>query len=274
MATDSNEHLCRRGCVLETAPVGGSSLVPECGLACVAHQLPDNMSCPRGRPCWRAACGNRAAKRHAVKTILPPEGKDAATTARCSSSAPSNSGTETSQAACGWPRISDGTAACWRAGHSSKPAVTEVCRRQPRKLEGWSVLRCGQRRSPFQWPCRREDAAHLVLPWIQRKFRSSLKGWARGVYRHGNCVWKAICRPVGMTCSSCGGFNRRRNPYTLKHSATLVPPRHQCRTSYLQHLVANSRNRSHVHKRCRRFRQRRPARPRRGAEAPPRNSRC
>ena len=28
------------------------------------------------------------------KTILPPEGKDAATTARCSSSAPSNSGTD------------------------------------------------------------------------------------------------------------------------------------------------------------------------------------
>ena len=37
------------------------------------------------------------------KTILPPEGKDAATTARCSSSAPSNSGTETSQA----PRVDE-----------------------------------------------------------------------------------------------------------------------------------------------------------------------
>ena len=84
------------------------------------------------------------------KTILPPEGKDAATTARCSSSAPSNSGTETSQAACGWPK-SPPTAPP-TSDTSSKPPPIPTPRENRRLVR----LRCGPRRSP-QCPCRRED---------------------------------------------------------------------------------------------------------------------
>ena len=50
-------------------------------------------SATRCRAWWKST---RPAFHSGPKTILPPEGKDAATTARCSSSAPSNSGTETS----------------------------------------------------------------------------------------------------------------------------------------------------------------------------------
>ncbi len=53
-------------------------------------------SATRCRARWKST---RPAVHSGPKTILPPEGKDAATTARCSSSAPSNSGTETSRAA-------------------------------------------------------------------------------------------------------------------------------------------------------------------------------
>ena len=127
-------------------------------------------SATRCRAWWKST---RPAFHSGPKTILPPEGKDAATTARCSSSAPSNSGTETSQAACGWPK-SPPTAPPTSDTSSKPPPIPTPSRRRLVRL------RCGPRRSP-QCPCR--TAAHLVLPWIHQVF-SNLKGWARGVY-HG-----------------------------------------------------------------------------------------
>ena len=59
---------------------------------------------PRAQPVVGPGGNRRGQLPFRTKDDLPPEGKDAATTARCSSSAPSNSGTETSQAACGWPK--------------------------------------------------------------------------------------------------------------------------------------------------------------------------
>ena len=107
----------------------------------------------------------------------PPTGPaDAATTARCSSSAPSNSGTETSQAACGWPKSSYGAA---DLGHFVETAADPDA---IAKTDGWSGYAAV--------PADRHNvhvvgktAAHLVLPWIHQVF-SNLKGWARGVY-HG-----------------------------------------------------------------------------------------
>ena len=70
----------------------------------LAHKLRASMVDPSATRCRAWWKSTRPAFHSGPKTILPPEGKDAATTARCSSSAPSNSGTETSQAACGWPK--------------------------------------------------------------------------------------------------------------------------------------------------------------------------
>ncbi len=64
-----------------------------------AHKLRASMVEPERNPLSGLVEIDEAAFHSGPKTILPPEGKDAATTARCSSSAPSNSGTETSQAA-------------------------------------------------------------------------------------------------------------------------------------------------------------------------------
>ena len=67
----------------------------------LAHKLRASMVDPERNPLSGLVEIDEASLPFRPKTILPPEGKDAATTARCSSSAPSNSGTETSQAACG-----------------------------------------------------------------------------------------------------------------------------------------------------------------------------
>ena len=111
--------------------------------------------------------------RSGPKTILPPEGKDAATTARCSSSAPSNSGTETSQAACGWPK-SPPTAPP-TSDTSSKPPPIPTPSRKP--TAGPATLLPADRHNVHVVG---KTAAHLVLPWIHQVF-SNLKGWARGV---------------------------------------------------------------------------------------------
>ena len=95
---------------------------------------------PRAQPVVGPDGGTRPAFHSGPKTILPPEGKDAATTARCSSSAP-NSGTETSQAACGWTEISSYGAA--DLGHFVETAA-DPGHRENRRL---ARLRCGPRRS-------------------------------------------------------------------------------------------------------------------------------
>ena len=102
----------------------------------------------------------------------PPTGGQGRRTARCSSSAPSNSGTETSQAACGWPK-SPPTAPPTSDTSSKPPADPDG------KTDGWS----GYAAVPADVHVVGKTAAHLVLPWIHQVF-SNLKGWARGVY-HG-----------------------------------------------------------------------------------------
>ena len=88
-----------------------------------------------------------------------------------------NSGTETSQAACGWPK-----------SPPTAPPTSDTCVETAAdpdaiaKTDGWSGYAAV--------PADRHNvhvvgktAAHLVLPWIHEVF-SNLKGWARGVY-HG-----------------------------------------------------------------------------------------
>ena len=73
-----------------------------------------------------------------------------------------------------------------------------------------------------------KTAAHLVLPWIHQVF-SNLKGWARGVY-HG-LRRKHLQAYLDEFVFR---FNRRQNPPRCFPLA--LPPRHQCRTPYLQHV--------------------------------------
>ena len=107
------------------------------------------------------------------KTILPPEGKDAATTARCSSSAPSN---------CIPGRAAAGEISSYGAADLGHFVETAADPDAIAKTDGWSGYAAV--------PADRHNvhvvgktAAHLVLPWIHQVF-SNLKGWARGVY-HG-----------------------------------------------------------------------------------------
>ena len=97
--------------------------------------------------------------------------------ARCSSSAPSNSGTETSQAACGWPK-SPPTAPPTSDTSSKPPPIR-------RHRENRRLVTATLRSPPIATMIHvvGKTAAHLVLPWIHQIF-SNLKGWARGVY-HG-----------------------------------------------------------------------------------------
>ena len=142
----------------------------------LAHKLRASMVDPERNPLSAWWKSTRPAFHSGPKTILPPEGKDAATTARCSSSAPSNSGTETSQAACGWPKSPP------TAPPTSDTSSNRRRSRRHRETDGWSGYAAV--------PADRHNvhvvgktAAHLVLPWIHQVF-SNLKGWARGVY-HG-----------------------------------------------------------------------------------------
>ena len=106
-----------------------------------------------------------------------PAAPGAATTASCSSSAPSRSATATRRAACAWPRSRPYGAESLNRfiGHNIAAASTA-------KTDGWAGYAAA--------PVETHDphvigsmAAHLVLPWIHQVF-SNLKGWARGVY-HG-----------------------------------------------------------------------------------------
>ena len=125
------------------------------------------------------------------KTILPPEGKDAATTARCSSSAPSNSGTETSQAACGWPK-SPPTAPP-TSDTSSKPPPIPTPSRKP--TAGPATLRSppiatmsmSSGRPPLTSSCRGSTKSS---PTSKDGREASTTG----------CV-ASICRPISMSSS-------------------------------------------------------------------------
>ena len=157
------------------------------------------------------------------KTILPPEGKDAATTARCSSSAPSNSGTETSQAAWAGRNL----LLRRRRPRTLRENVVETAADPDAiaKTDGWSGYAAV--------PADRHNvhvvgktAAHLVLPWIHKSSPTSKDG--REAY-HG--LVASICRPISMSCLS---LQPPQNPPRCFPLA--LPPRHQCRTPYLQHV--------------------------------------
>ena len=169
-------------------------------------------SATRCRAWWKST---RPAFHSGPKTILPPEGKDAATTARCSSSAPSNSGTETSPGRLRLAEISSYGAA--DLGHFVETAADPDA---IAKTDGWSGYAAV--------PADRHNvhvvgktAAHLVLPWIHQVF-SNLKGWARGVY-HG-LRRKHLQAYLDEFVFR---FNRRKNPPRCFPLA--LPHRHQCR---------------------------------------------
>ena len=117
----------------------------------LAHKLRASMVDPERNP-LSGLEGNRRGQPSIPdeRPILPPEGKDAATTARCSSSAPSNSGTETSQAA------SAGRNLLLRRRRPRTLRRNRRRSRRHRENRRLVRLRCGPRRSP-QCPCRRED---------------------------------------------------------------------------------------------------------------------
>ena len=157
----------------------------------------------------------------------PPAGKDAATTARCSSSAPSSSGTETSQAACGWPKsppTAPPTSDTYRGETAADPDAIA-------KTDGWS----GYAAVPadrHNVHVRREDPPLTSSCRGSTKSSPTGKGMAREASTTG-CV-ASICRPISM--SSSIRFNPPQNPPRCFPLA--LPPRHQCRTvPYLQHLL-------------------------------------
>ena len=116
---------------------------------------------------------DEAAFHSGPKTILPPEGKDAATTARCSSGA-IELGDGNIPGRLRLAEISSYGAA--DLGHFVETAADPDA---IAKTDGWSGYAAV--------PADRHNvhvvgktAAHLVLPWIHQIF-SNLKGWARGV---------------------------------------------------------------------------------------------
>ena len=145
-------------------------------------------SATRCRAWWKST---RPAFHSGPKTILPPEGKDAATTARCSSSAPSNSGTETSQAACGWPKISSYGAA--DLGHFVETAADPDA---IAKTDGWSGYAAV--------PADRHNVHVVGRPPLTSSCRGSTKSSptskdGREASTTG-CV-ASICRPISMSSS-------------------------------------------------------------------------
>ena len=158
----------------------------------LAHKLRASMVDPERTRCRAWWKSTRPAFHSGPKTILPPEGKDAATTARCSSSAPSNSGRK----------------------HPRPPAAGRnllLRRRRPRTLrrnrrrsrrhrENRRLvrLRCGPRRSP-QCPCRREDR-RSPRPAVDPP--SLLQPQKDGREASTTAASQAFCRPISMSSSS------------------------------------------------------------------------
>ena len=161
---------------------------------------------PRGKlaPAWSTPSATRC--RAWWKSTRPawtkddPPSKDAATTARCSSSAPSNSGTETSQAACGWRNL-----LLRRPGHFVEPPIPS--HRENRRLVGYAAVPA-------------DGVGDPPRPWIHQVFASK-----DGREASTGCV-ASICRPISMSSS----FANRRRPACCFPLA--LPPRHQCRTPY------------------------------------------
>ena len=163
MATHSRRHLCPAA--PETARY---RLLPQ--RLAARPQAARQHGRPRAQPVVGPGGNRRASLPFRTKAILPPEGKDAATTARCSSSAPSNSGTETSQAACGWPK-SPPTAPP-TSDTSSKPPPIPTPSRKP--TAGPATLR-----SPPIATMSMSSGKPLTSSWWIHQIFSNLKGARR-----------------------------------------------------------------------------------------------
>ena len=143
----------------------------------LAHKLRASMVDPERNPLsgwWKST---RPAFHSGPKTILPPEGKDAATTARLLIVGAIELGDGNIPGRLRLAEISSYGAA--DLGHFVETAADPDA---IAKTDGWSGYAAV--------PADRHNvhvvgktAAHLVLPWIHQVF-SNLKGWARGVY-HG-----------------------------------------------------------------------------------------
>ena len=174
----------------------------------LAHKLRASMVDPeRNRAWWKST---RPAFHSGPKTILPPEGKDAATTADAHRRRHRTRGRKHP----GRLRLAE-ISLLRRRRPRTLPKPPPIRRRENRRL----VRYAASRRSP-QCPCRREDPPlHLVLPWIHQIF-SNLKGWARGVYHASQAL-------PGYLDEFVFRFNRRK---TRRCFPLALPPRHQCRT--------------------------------------------
>ena len=145
-------------------------------LGCSPTSCAPAWSTPSATRCraWWKSTRPRTAFHSGPKTILPPEGKDAATTARCSSSAPSNSGTETSQ------------------GNAAAGRNLLLRRRRPRTLHRNRRRSRGHRRKPTAGPATLRSPPiatmsmssgrpplRLVLPWSTKSSPTSTMGARR-----------------------------------------------------------------------------------------------
>ena len=204
MATHSNEHLCRRGSVLETAPVGGSALGPawKAWPASISTSCAPAWSTPERQPCCRAAGGNRRRPslpfRYQRRSSHRSCFKDAATTAEMLVGVGRHRTrrTETSQAACGWPKSPP--TAPQDLGHFVETAA-EVCRRQPAKTR--RLVRATLRSPPIAFSMSmhvgtdRRSPRPAVDP--AQIFDPTSKDGREASIVTGTCVCKAICRPIG-----------------------------------------------------------------------------
>ena len=173
-------------------------------------------SATRCRAWWKST---RPAFHSGPKTILPPEGKDAATTARCSSSAPSN----------------------WGRKHPRPPAAGRnllLRRRRPRtlrrnrrrsrrhaKTDGWS----GYAAVPIATMSMSSGRPPLIVRRGSTKSSPTSKD-GREASTYTGCV-ASICRPISMSSSFASTAAKPASCFPLA-----LPPRHQCRTPYLQHV--------------------------------------
>ena len=124
----------------------------------------------------------------------------------------SNSGTETSQAACGWPK-----SACCSYGAADLGHFVERA-----KTDGWS----GYAAVPA-------EQCHVVEGRSPRPAvdpPSLLQPQRMGARRLPRAASTSICRPISEFVFR---FNRRQNP---PRCPLALPPRHQCKTPYLQHV--------------------------------------
>ena len=158
-----------------------------------------------------------------TKAILPPEGKDEAVGKMLIVGAISNSGTP---GACGWPKSPRPPPT---SDTSSLPPIPTPSRKP---TAGPATLRSPPIATMSMSSENRRSPRPAVEPSLLQPQRMGARHSTTG------CV-ASICRPISMSSSR---FNLRNPPRCFP----ALPPRHQCRTPYLQHVASN---RSHVHKR-------------------------